>query len=262
MMAKKITGTREWASNNLNFCLGCSHDCRMCYAKELAVRYKRCTPEEWSTEVINWAAVKKSRRKLNGRIMLPSAHDITPNLLDAALIVLRKVLEAGNEVLIVSKPHMVCIRTLCAELSAFKKQITFRFTIDGMTPSVLRYWEPGAPLFEERLKCLRYAFQEGFATSVSAEPLLEVDMLDDLVFHLMPFITDTIWIGLMNRIGQRVAIKTERDMKEVEKIVEGQKKHRIWEYYRRYMDNPKIRWKESIKKIVGLPLATRAGEDR
>jgi hypothetical protein len=32
--------------------------------------------------------------------------------------------------------------------------------------------------------------------------------------------------------------------------------------YKALKDHPLVRWKESIKKVAGLPLATEAGEDR
>ncbi len=36
----------------------------------------------------------------------------------------------------------------------------------------------------------------------------------------------------------------------------------IWDLYSRYKDNPKVKWKDSIKKIVGLEVATEPGLDK
>ncbi len=45
--SKAVFGTHEWASYNENCLLGCSHDCRYCYAKSIAIRLKRKTPTDW-----------------------------------------------------------------------------------------------------------------------------------------------------------------------------------------------------------------------
>ena len=36
---KQVFGTKEWAKYNENFISGCSHDCRYCYAKTMAMGY-------------------------------------------------------------------------------------------------------------------------------------------------------------------------------------------------------------------------------
>ena len=58
-MTKKATGTREWATSNENICDGCSHDCRYCYAREMAVRFKRKTKENWSEMKLKQNELKK-----------------------------------------------------------------------------------------------------------------------------------------------------------------------------------------------------------
>ena len=66
-MAKKKTafGTREWASANINISNGCYNDCKYCYSKSMAIRFKRKTPENWTEEVI----VDTADRKFLGNIM-------------------------------------------------------------------------------------------------------------------------------------------------------------------------------------------------
>ena len=39
----KNQGTQEWSVKTINCCTGCSHDCRYCYAKGMAVRFKQVT---------------------------------------------------------------------------------------------------------------------------------------------------------------------------------------------------------------------------
>ena len=263
-MAKRISGTQEWATKNINVLLGCQHQCRYCYARSNALRFKRITdPKDWGTIYCSAREeeVKKKRPKYSGTVMFPTTHDITPEFLDECTTVLRKLLEAKNDVLIVSKPHVQCIKHLCNELEDFKDQILFRFTIGCMDDELLAYWEPKAPTYDQRHDCLEYAFKLGYATSVSAEPMLDSNNVIALYDDLEPFVTDAIWIGKMNKVRQRVLVETEEDEQQVSRIEQGQTDEKIWAIYNALKDRPKVKWKESIKDVVGLPLATKKGQD-
>lgn len=263
--AKAISGTKEWSVVSVNCCTGCEHNCRYCYARWDAIhRYggRVKSIEEWANPVIREKDVKKGRKKEAGRVMFPTTHDITPRNYDACATVLGKLLEAGNEVLVVSKPHRQCIRGLCEQFADYRKQILFRFTIGAMDDKLLGYWEPGAPSFKERFECLKLAFEHGFQTSVSVEPMLDAMHVVNLFRRLRPFITDTLWIGKMNELRQRVTIETDEDRRMVEMIEAGQVDEVIRDIYEALKDEHQIRWKESIKKVVGVPLAKKAGEDR
>ena len=90
---KPVSGTKEWATKNVNFLSGCAHDCRYCYAKCIAVRFKRKTSENWTIEELNPKSLGTKFRRKEGQIMFPSSHDLTPKHLDAAIIVLEKLLK-------------------------------------------------------------------------------------------------------------------------------------------------------------------------
>ena len=259
MSKKPVTGTKEWASVSVNCMTGCEHDCNYCYAKAMAIRFEQATEKTWKIPRVREKEVKKGRRKTSGRIMFPTTHDITPKFLDPCLSVLKKMLAAGNEVLIVSKPHRECIERLCYELAEYKDQIMFRFSIGAMDNEILKYWEPGAPSFEERLYCLAHACETGFETSVSCEPLLDAFNVEDLVDELSPYVTHSIWIGKMNRIPERCS---KADPERVATIREGQLDSSIWSIYEALKDNPLIRWKESYKAVLGITLETEKGTDR
>ena len=49
-MKKSTYGFKEWTANSVNCCTGCSNNCRYCYAKGMAIRFKRLTAEEWPIE--------------------------------------------------------------------------------------------------------------------------------------------------------------------------------------------------------------------
>ena len=205
MTEKRKTGTAEWAEVNLNIAQGCSHGCRYCYARHNAVtRFKRVEADSWPTEVVDQARVTKRYGLREGKtIMFPTAHDITPAILDDCVTVLKKVLAAGNQVLIVTKPHLECVQRLCADLEEWQDQVLFRFTIGATDDEVLSFWEPNAPTFEERMDSLAFARTRRWATSVSIEPMLDPKNIDVLVLAVQQWVTETIWIGKMNHIRMR-----------------------------------------------------------
>jgi hypothetical protein len=249
------TGTREWADKNVNIQKGCEHDCLYCYAKECAVRRKQTTPERWSHPELCMDKVNKGWRRFDGTIMFPSTHDITPVNLEACAAVLEKLLIVGDNVLVVSKPHLECVRSLCERLSPYREQIVFRFTIGSMDDSVVKYWEPNAPAVAERLECLKYAREQGYKTSVSSEPMLDAD-IDAVVAAVRPYVSESIWLGRANQLVQAVGRNCPNDPEALEM---ARALNAVWSdaavrgLYERYRNDPLIRWKDSIRKVVGLP---------
>ena len=254
-------GTREWAPKNVNCCKGCSHDCRYCYAKGMAIRFKQVTANQWPLEQIRQKDVDRIYKKYDGQVMFPSSHDITPNNLNACLTVMKNLLVAGNKVLVVSKPHLDCIKAICQMFGSFKSQILFRFSIGACDDQILSYWEPNAPCYNERKQCLVYARKAGFKTSVSVEPMLDSANIDILISELSPYVTHSIWIGTMNHLGRFGKGSDMVLRQEIEKIKRGQTDKIIRAIYDRHKNNPLIKWKAEIKKVVGIPLAEKAGMD-
>jgi DNA repair photolyase len=216
--------------------------------------------DQWKVEKIRQKDVDKGYRKRDGLIMFPSSHDITPTNFQACHTVLDKLLKAGNEVLIVSKPHFECIIKICRYFTEYKDKILFRFTITATDDEKLSFWEPGAPQYHERKQSLKIAWHLGFRTSVSVEPMLDPGCIDDLIAELDPLVTDTIWIGLMQHF-QFIRIEDKAVEEAIEKIKDGQTVEKIRPIYEKHKDNPKIRWKDSIKKLLGLPLIDKPGLD-
>jgi hypothetical protein len=250
------SGTREWSDHSENAGIGCEHGCLYCYARYDRVdRFHKCTNAEWSIFQPNNKRIDGNVRKLTGRVMFPTTHDITPKNLDVCMILIRKHLEIGNELLITSKPHWHCITTICENFHDYKQQITFRFTIGSSNNMVLKFWEPGAPTFAERRACLQYAFDAGYKTSVSCEPML--DIFPHYVFdNCKDHITDSFWIGLLRNWKSRVKLQSVPISTLDSKIYNCTKAtldDKVIKTVHMVLQNePLVKWKDSARKVLGL----------
>jgi DNA repair photolyase len=260
---KPVTGTREWAATNANFINGCSHDCKYCYAKSMAIRFKRKTSANWKIEEINIKKFMKNYKKKDGSIMFPTSHDITPENVEYSIGFLESLLLSGNNVLIVTKPHIEVVDAICTQFRYFEERILFRFTIGSVDSEILKFWEPNAPSFEERLFSLEHAHCMGFKTSVSCEPALDTNTIK-LAETLLPYVTDAVWLGKANRLKGIIKLNCGDDLvtqKAAEKLEKSQTDEWVFGLYQHFKDNPKIKWKESMKKVLGLERPTEMGLD-
>jgi DNA repair photolyase len=261
-MKKTVFGTKEWASSTLNLKqTGCPSCCVYCFASAMAIQYKRATPKSWGTPVVN--GVPKFGKRA-GTIMMPSTHDIRESNVDAFIEMMTTALNAGNDVLIVSKPALDVIRKVVMAIPAgCAHQVLFRFTIGSADDNILSLWEPHAPAFAERLSSLCMVHGLGFETSVSCEPMLDSD-IHRVVEQVRPFVTDAIWLGKANSLVQRVSTNTAGNP---EWLARARALDKLWTdeavraLYERYKDDPKVKWKESLKKILGIAVPTKAGLD-
>lgn len=260
---KPVSGTREWAAHSVNIQQHCENDCRYCYAKASAIRFHRATFDSWKNPVLNMKAVNTKRRKLDGTIMFPTTHDITPFNLLPSIGVLKSLLKVGNNVLVVSKPRIECVKAICSSLDGFQDQLLFRFTIGSANDKVLGFWEPNASKFDERIECLKYAKNNGWKTSVSCEPMLD-NHIGDVIEATRDFVTDAIWLGKPNKLLLRAAFNTCDDgetLKASRALLEIFTDEFVLDLYRQYKDDPMIKWKDSIKQVVGLERPTIKGMD-
>lgn len=252
-MTKQKTGTREWADNTFNIIRGCPNGCRYCYARHNALRFKRITSvDEWNVPALT--GTRAPKRAYKGGVMFPSTHDITPEHLDPCMETIHRLLQTGTQLLIGTKPHIECIRAICGKFSDYREQILFRFSIGAMDQQILDYWEPGAPGFTERRMALSWAYHRGFKTSVSCEPLLDAGNVTSLFRSVATAVTDTIWIGKLNKIRLRCIPGTSEE--EILKIEAGQTDERVREIYELLKHEPKVRWKDSYREVLRL----KAGE--
>jgi DNA repair photolyase len=199
---------------------------------------------------IRQESVKKSYGKLEGRVMFPSSHDLFdfPRFKEACFLVLTKLLESGNDVLVTTKPRLPMVQEIHNCFDRHREQLQFRFTITSLNDQLLEFWEPNAPRFGERMESLRYAFENGYRTSVSIEPFLDYDP-SSLAQTVTPYSTESVWIGRMNHIPREVPGTEGAFFADVRSNYETE---HLKDIHNELKDVPKIRFKDSIRNQLGV----------
>ena len=242
-------GTKEWSPNTFNIAKGCKYGCRYCYAWAQTRRFKKSKQAKvWTAMELRTQLVKKKTYKLynDGRVMYPSWHDIVArpqHIRDECLNALGKLLAAGNQVLVTTKPSLNVVKEIHERFQKDSKHFEFRFTITSTDTRLLRFWEPCAPSFEERMEALRFAYEKGYRTSVSCEPFLDADPRG-VVEAVNPFTTGEIWVGIMNYIQVDVRKKVRSYYDDVREHYELENLRRIYTDLR---GHEKVRWKDSFE---------------
>ena len=251
-----IQGTKEWAQDNFAIDIGCENRCRYCYGRAMAAQYGRQWPET-PTPRSNPTLPKKGTS-----VFCFSTHDIVPVNLNRCTEAIKMLLGRGHRVLIVTKPHLDCVRSICGALRTWRSQVLWRFTIGSADDAILKWWEPGAPCFGERVGSLKASYDAGYQTSISIEPMLD-SKPDDVICAVDPYVTETIWLGRANKLVQRMSANGWKDAYSVNS---ARALDAMWNdeavraLYSRLKHLQKIRFKDSIRKVVGIPFVQEAGK--
>jgi DNA repair photolyase len=247
---RNLTGDREWAKYKMNFVTGCQNQCKYCFSCAYSYRVARVLKGNWKTEIVRQHDLNRKIKKYDGPILFPASHDISLASLEVCVDELRRVLSAGNEVFFITKAHLEVIDRICREFSAYKDQMLVCVTIGSINSETLKFWEIGATSFEERFEALKLAHGSGFRTSVSAEPMLDKNIVE-LIETLSPFVSNEIWIGKFNDIRQTLTRNGHNDAATLNRANEL----KAWQsdpscilpLYEKYKNNPKIQWKETYR---------------
>lgn len=258
---KKIKmGTKEWAWKTVNLIKGCDVNCPYCYAKAMGKR-RGITEENWRHMEVNWKMVNKGYGKVKKKsnapwdIMFPSSHNI-PNkepYFSACMKVLKKILYAGNTVLVTLKPFLSVVKEICNMFYKYKSEMAFRFTIGSCDSEILKILEPNASNFEERIEALEHATESGFPTTVSAEPLLDLTPYR-LNREVEPYLSEinyvkdigTIWIGLLKMKYLPLCLRKGKIKAYLDKLLPALEFDHFYLYYEKLYNHPRVEWKESI----------------
>ena len=237
-MAKKTTGVQEWSNCSISIQYGCFNHCRYCWGEKMAKRFGRVPEKGWEFPNL------KSKVPLprNKKVMCFGTHDIDEHNIKEVIEVIMQLLDRGNQILIVSKPRIKPIQKLVAFFLGYRDRIEFRFSIGSQNDEVLKYWEPNAPGYKERMECIKETSTHGFITSISCEPLLDniihmdsththyfgIPLIEELILLNGVYPIKEIWIGAIQYMKG-----PELDYKAI---------------YEGYKSNPRIRFKDSFFK--------------
>lgn len=278
---EKKHGTREWSEHSVNCCLGCRHDCVYCYARTNAWRWQRITSAaDWRVEKpINANEARLGRKydlHYDGVVMFPTTHDLTIGNREICLTVLERLLRAGNQVLLVTKPSLSLVEDLVPYVrcliqdgvlpinlaaSTGGASLEVRCSITCLDDNLRQVWEPGAPPILDRIAALRTLRVSGIPTSVSIEPNLQPDRVHELVQVLAPYVSGEIWIGKLNRMSERIrwAFDPSTGLPPEDQTALGaaalrldelQTDEAVMDVVHRLAGVPSIRWKDSYQDVI------------
>ena len=269
--------------NNVNIFKGCENDCYYCYAKPGIGKWCRVSEGKWHLMELNPNQYEVEPKMYDGMVGFPSTHDIVPEpeKLDACLTMLGKLLRAGNDVLIVSKPHPECIERICQAAQFFRDKILFRFTIGAMDDKILSVCEPNAPTYAQRKESLEVARDYEFETSVSMEPMLDINNVEALIEDLRSLVTEVIWLGTINHktkienTSKRAFDRAEKAndeakvneieafQKEFARIKKQQTTEKLAALYKHYEKDAQVMWKgDAVKELSRYWEANRKAPER
>ncbi len=247
------TGTKEWAERTCNVQVGCEHDCKYCYAKSMAIRFGLATADGWKFAEPSGMKPVPWRRK-HEVTMFPSTHDVTE--LNSAVCggQVIKLLESGDDVLLVTKAKLGPLHNVLGRFvnTPFKGRIEVRVTIGTCVDRILKFWEPGAPTFAERLEALEWAHEAGFRTSVSAEPVLDPCPMV-MIAQVLHAVSGDVWIGRARQLVQRVAMNCPGDavaLDAAKRLEELWDDARVLRLYDRLKAEPWVKWKDSMMEVI------------
>ena len=237
---------REWEDvgvNSMDPKYACPNACRYCYTLAMD-RRRNVTREKTGKYHRNEKIVRKGWKALPEGVtktaLLFSVHDITDEVVDDFLTIATKMIKAGYDILVVSKLRLSVATRIGPFLVKHKDHIEIRVTIGTCDPKTARFWEPGAPMPNERVKALFYLSRLGANVSVSMEPLLGDDPVPFVQF-IQPFVK-SIWIGTMNHCETFVG-----DMSRINE----QKRYLLY-LVKTLRDIPNVFWKRSIIMDIKL----------
>ena len=239
-------------ANAVGVCTGCANDCLYCPEKIANAGIpERKQPADWHRWELRPEDVDAPRALMDGPVKFPAGHDIFPEILDASIEVLGKLLRAGNTVLIPTRPRLGCIRAICAAGAFFRDRIHLSFGIGAGSTDFLSFWEPTAPTWEERRACLEYARGLGFRTSATIDPMLDTPGISHLVREITPFVSEQIRLGVMHPIDA-VENWSGREgfdrMKELVSIT--QTPDRLAALYDEFRTHPAVTWSPQALSLI------------
>jgi len=265
-----------------SICIGCVNNCLYCASALFAaeyeqnirrgekVVYEKLPRDEWHVELFKARAFDKKIGPTNWVLSFPSSHDVTLFNVTAFIRLGKMMLDAGNALIIHTKPRMDCLTQLLAEFAPWKEMVRLSFGITSMDDSLSSFWEPNAPMPKERLQCLQMACAAGYRTSVHISPMLGgVDDVSAVVEAAAPAVTDIITLKIMRPGLDKLKPMVDMPEEIIRAYVALQLRQRdkdFPELRRIYLNHPKFRWglseRERQTRELMMTAKERLGMDK
>jgi len=99
----------------------------------------------------------------------------------------------------------------------------------------------------------------------NCKPILDFNV-EQTIEQTIPYTTNSIWIGKANFLLKRLktnGYNTDKEtMQQAYKLIQWQdNSQNLKSLYNKYKNNPTIKWKESIKKVLSINIPTTKGLD-
>lgn len=200
-------GEWQWGDKSYNIRrsdAGCKHACVYCYVTPLLQRFgqKLTTVDDIEEMPLDSAKVSKGWRKATSPAVyfFPSTHDIFIENMVEYVEVCRKMIDAGHQIMYVSKPHLEGTKKFVEEVNKlgdeYKKSFATWVTITTNNDKLIKEWEPHAPCFAERVECLKYLHANGSRTCIMCEPYLSDPF--EFLPALTKYVKGVVAVGVMN----------------------------------------------------------------
>lgn len=180
--------------------IGCTHDCKYCYASFM----KRFTghTEPWGTflDVKHWPYIKNPQKYKNQRVLIGSVTDgYLPQ--EEQFNNTRKLLEqlkgSGAEILICTKSDLV-IRDI--DLLKEMDKVTISWSINTLDESFRSDMDKAVSI-ERRLAAMKKAYDAGIRTVCFISPIFPEITDFEAIFHRVRNQCDLIWLENLNLRG-------------------------------------------------------------
>ncbi|MCK9609182.1 MAG: hypothetical protein M0R33_22330 [Methylomonas sp.] len=188
LASERFLGQWNWSMDSFNIrapAYLCKHACFYCYIGVMFRRFGRVckTPSIEEPMPVNqksidtvWSKAANSKRKM---MFFPSSSDIFAENMRDYVSVCRKIIDAGHEILFITKASMASITAFVREfeqqmqpIDNYKPKIVIFITVTTNVDAILRKFEPYAPLYQERIGAIIHLIEHRFNVNVIIEPYL------------------------------------------------------------------------------------------
>lgn len=194
---------REYSPKALNLYMGCSHECKYCYAPNCIRKDKNdyfCIPAP-RKNIVQQLEKQLQSEKINSQVMLSFVGDCYCDSTDDNQVtrdVLKVLLKNKVPVSILTKNPRKALRDIDI-IKKFGKHIQVGTTLTFIKNKDSREWEPGAPLPKNRVDAMQEIHNNGVKTFASFEPVIIPEQSLSLMRYTSKYnIIDVYKIGKLN----------------------------------------------------------------